>query len=52
MSPFKTLSEKLNVWLRNRDAIRQLNYLSERDLEDIGIPRGNIRLAVIEAAKA
>ena len=52
MTPFKTLSEKLNAWLRNRDAIRTLNYLSERDLEDIGIPRGMIRDTVFQAAKA
>jgi len=52
MTPFKALSEKLTAWLRNRDAIRELGYLSERDLEDIGIPRGYIRHAVLEAAKA
>ena len=52
MNPIKTLSQKLNAWMRNRDAIRQLNYLSERDLEDIGIPRGAIREAVSHAARA
>ena len=42
MSPIKTISEKLNAWRRYRDAVRELSQLSDRELNDIGIRRGDI----------
>jgi uncharacterized protein YjiS (DUF1127 family) len=42
MSPLKTISEKLAAWRRYRDAVRELSQLSNRELDDIGIRRGDI----------
>ena len=42
MTPLKTVSEKLNAWRRYRDAMRELSRMSERELNDIGIRRGEI----------
>jgi uncharacterized protein YjiS (DUF1127 family) len=54
MTPFKTISEKLAAWRRYRDAVRELSQLSDRDLSDIGIRRGDIesivRQSMMEAA--
>jgi uncharacterized protein YjiS (DUF1127 family) len=38
----KTISEKLKAWRRNREAVRELSQLSDHDLSDIGIGRGDI----------
>jgi uncharacterized protein YjiS (DUF1127 family) len=38
----KTISEKLNAWRRYRAAVRELSQLSDHDLSDIGIGRGQI----------
>ena len=46
MTPFKTISEKLAAWRRYRDAVRELSQLSDRDLSDIGIRRGDIESIV------
>ena len=46
MSPLKTISEKLAAWRRYRDAVRELSQLSNRELEDIGIRRGDIEFIV------
>ena len=42
MTALKTISEKLAAWRRYRDAVRELSQLSERELSDIGIRRGDI----------
>jgi uncharacterized protein YjiS (DUF1127 family) len=42
MSPLKTITEKLNAWRRYREAVRELSQLSDRELNDIGIRRGEI----------
>jgi uncharacterized protein YjiS (DUF1127 family) len=42
MSPLKTISDKLNAWRRYREAVRELSQLSDRELNDIGIRRGDI----------
>jgi uncharacterized protein YjiS (DUF1127 family) len=42
MSPLKTISEKLNAWRRYRESVRELSQLSDRELNDIGIRRGDI----------
>jgi uncharacterized protein YjiS (DUF1127 family) len=41
MISLKTVSEKLNAW-RYRAAVRELSQLSDHDLSDIGIGRGDI----------
>jgi uncharacterized protein YjiS (DUF1127 family) len=50
MTPFKTISEKLNAWRRYRDAVRELSQLSDRELADIGIRRGEIEEIVRRSA--
>ena len=42
MTSLKTISDKFNSWLRYRDAVRELSALSDRELADIGIRRGDI----------
>ncbi len=46
MTTFKTISEKLDSWRRYRDAVRELSQLSDRELNDIGIRRGDIEYVV------
>ncbi|HEV7480514.1 MAG TPA: DUF1127 domain-containing protein [Roseiarcus sp.] len=46
MSPLKTISEKLAAWRRYREAVRELSQLSNRELDDIGIRRGDIEFIV------
>ena len=46
MSPLKTISEKLAAWRRYRDAVRELSQLSNRELDDIGIRRGDFEFIV------
>jgi uncharacterized protein YjiS (DUF1127 family) len=42
MANLKSISEKLNAWRRYREAVRELSQLSDRELNDIGIRRGDI----------
>jgi uncharacterized protein YjiS (DUF1127 family) len=42
MISLKTISEKLNARRRYREAIRELSKLSDHELSDIGISRGDI----------
>jgi uncharacterized protein YjiS (DUF1127 family) len=42
MTAFKTISEKLTAWRKYRNALRELSQLSDRELDDIGIRRGDI----------
>ena len=46
MTALKTISEKLNAWRRYRDAVRELSQLTDRELTDIGIRRGDIEFVV------
>jgi uncharacterized protein YjiS (DUF1127 family) len=46
MIPFKTITEKLNAWRRYRDAVKELSQLSDRELSDIGVRRGDIEFIV------
>jgi len=46
MTPLKTISEKLAAWRRYREAVRELSQLSNRELDDIGIRRGDIEFIV------
>ena len=42
MSLLKTVSEKLSAWRRYRETIRELAQLSDHELHDIGVHRGEI----------
>lgn len=42
MVDLKTISEKLTAWRRYREAVRELSQLTDRELADIGIRRGDI----------
>ena len=46
MIPFKTITEKLIAWRRYREAVKELSQLSDRELSDIGIRRGDIEFIV------
>ncbi|MGO4873035.1 MAG: DUF1127 domain-containing protein [Roseiarcus sp.] len=46
MTSLKTIAEKLNAWRRYREAVRELSQMTDRELEDIGIRRGDIRYVV------
>jgi uncharacterized protein YjiS (DUF1127 family) len=52
MGPFKTITEKLATWRRYRDAVRELSQLSDRELDDIGIRRGDIPFVAAQASQA
>jgi uncharacterized protein YjiS (DUF1127 family) len=46
MTNLKTITEKLAAWRRYREAVRELNQMSDRELSDIGIRRGDIETIV------
>ncbi len=46
MTSLKTIADKLTAWRRYREAVRELSQLSDRELEDIGIRRGDIQFVV------
>jgi uncharacterized protein YjiS (DUF1127 family) len=52
MTTLKTISEKLASWRRYREAVRELSQLSDRELTDIGIRRGDIEFIVRRAQAA
>lgn len=52
MPSLKTISEKLSAWRRYREAVRELSQLSDRELTDIGIRRGDIEFVVRRSAPA
>ena len=51
MTPFKSITEKLNAWRRYREAVRELSQLTDRELEDIGVRRGDIPFIAAGAAR-
>ena len=42
MITLKTISEKIDAWLRHREAVRELSQFSDHELCDIGIRRCDI----------
>ena len=52
MTSIKSISQKLAAWRRYRDAVRELSQLSDRELEDIGIRRGDIPFIAASSAQA
>jgi uncharacterized protein YjiS (DUF1127 family) len=51
MTPFKSIAEKLTAWRRYREAVRELSQLSDRELEDIGVRRGDIAFIAAGATR-
>jgi uncharacterized protein YjiS (DUF1127 family) len=52
MTSIKTITEKLNAWRRYREAVRELSRLNDRELNDIGIRRGDIEFIVRQSVAA
>jgi uncharacterized protein YjiS (DUF1127 family) len=50
MSSLKTIPEKLAAWRRYRGTVRELSQLTDRDLSDIGIWRGDIETVARQSA--
>ncbi len=46
MTSLKSITEKLATWRRYRDAVRELSQLTDRELSDIGVSRGDIETLV------
>jgi uncharacterized protein YjiS (DUF1127 family) len=42
----RMISEKLKAWRRHREAMRELSQLSDHELSDIGIGRGDVEYVV------
>ena len=42
----KTLADRFNAWLQYRASIRELQQLTDRELSDLGIARGDIERVV------
>ena len=52
MNSLKSITDKFSAWRRYREAVRELSSLSDRDLADIGIRRGDIHFVVANALAA
>jgi uncharacterized protein YjiS (DUF1127 family) len=50
MTSLKTIAEKFSAWRRYREALRELSDLTNRELNDIGISRDEIRAVAREHA--
>jgi uncharacterized protein YjiS (DUF1127 family) len=50
MTSLKTISEKLAAWRRYRGAVRELSQLTDHELSDIGIRRGDIETIARQSA--
>lgn len=47
-----TLAKRLRRWASYRNTVRELSQLSDRDLHDLGIARGEIRFVAKKSSKA
>jgi uncharacterized protein YjiS (DUF1127 family) len=52
MTSLKSITDKFDAWRRYREAVRELSSLSDRELADIGIRRGDIHFVVANALAA
>jgi uncharacterized protein YjiS (DUF1127 family) len=50
MASLKTITEKLDAWLRYREAVRELSQMSDHELRDIGIRRCDIESVLRQTA--
>ena len=51
MTPLKSIAEKLIAWRRYREAVWERSQLTDRELEDIGVRRGDIPFIAAGAAR-
>ncbi len=52
MNWFKRFFNYINTWRKHRDVVKQLNALTNRELSDIGLNRGDIdRLIWLDSDK-
>ena len=52
MNWFKRFFNYINTWRKHRDVVKQLNSLTNRELSDIGLNRGDIdRLIWLDSDK-
>ncbi len=51
MASIKSLTTKLAAWRRYRDAVRELSQLSDHELGDIGLHRGEIESVARKTAR-
>ena len=49
---FKSIASKLSSWRRYRDSIRELSRLTDRELNDLGISRGDIEFIARKSLRA
>ena len=42
----KSLAQKVKNWQRNRESVRELSRMSDRELADLGISRAEIAIVV------
>jgi uncharacterized protein YjiS (DUF1127 family) len=47
----KSIAEKLSAWRRYRVSVRELSRLSDRELSDLGIGRGDIEFVARKAVR-
>ncbi len=49
---FKQITSRLHQWRRYRVSVRELSRLSDRELNDLGIGRGDIEYVARKAVRA
>jgi uncharacterized protein YjiS (DUF1127 family) len=47
----RSITEKFNAWRRYRVSVRELSRLSDRELSDLGIGRGDIEFVARQATR-
>jgi uncharacterized protein YjiS (DUF1127 family) len=47
----RSIAEKLHAWRRYRVSVRELSRLSDRELSDLGIGRGDIEFVARKAVR-
>ena len=52
MLTVNTVAKRLRNWNRYRHTVRELSQLTDRDLSDLGICRGDIRYVAKKSARA
>ena len=52
VTSIKSITQKLAAWRRYRDAVRELSQLTDRELDDIGVRRGDIPFIAASSAQA
>jgi uncharacterized protein YjiS (DUF1127 family) len=49
---FKKIASKISQWRRYRVSVRELSRLSDRELNDLGIGRGDIEYVARKSVRA